>query len=676
MVEGHFGVSASPRCPFVVGFLLIGSLLNAPLTAQVGRQIITSNTLRYAGITRISDLLLLADNWHVSTIDGYTWRAAASGLNHFDDQAWTIMLDGQRMDLKTMDVINLNALPVDLAKIDSVVIISAPQLHYGEFTDKGLIHIYSKIPARGLSALGHYYGGNETGDPGPYLYTPYRTTNVDRIGFDESLSVDIARNNWFARVFLLWQTHTFSDYALHRRIKRTIDEWAGLSLYTALCRLGFNSAHGRHELTAGYSYGDKQRVFFIPLGREFPTSHHAPRIGLNGYTRSASGKFDIEYRLQFSRNTLGESPNLLNFDYGWSLQTITAAVQGIFQKAKHRAALGAGFDHFNFIAQPAVLDPAYSIGKVFSEISFTRLGPFRPSCGIMLITCNGKEALKTSLSNLWSINSRNSIGAAIAYSRRLFEEDNSYWYWTQMGYRVFENHNVEYSLSGNLDQDARLTADITWSLAIKEGLALTTTVFYRHLGGMVLERHSYQFEPDTCAFISPVNVVGDFRGKIGGIWLTLNHSPRPAFTHRIHYSYQTALSGGLAFRDALRAIPEHAANYRITWVPLQNFAIWAMFSYRSSSTYSDYQDVGAQTCRLTRLVQPAYSPRLNSTAIIDLSVKKWFWKRRISGQIILRNIMNEDLRYHPVGAGFGLSMLIQVNVLLDATDQLARHDAW
>lgn len=663
-------MKASPVSLFIVSVLLLSSMTDATARALPDRRVITSIALRNAGITRISELLWLADNWHLSTIDGYTWRAAINGLNTFDDQAWTVLLDGQRMDLKAADVINLNALPVDLAQIDSVEIISIPQLHHGEFTDKGLIHIHTRRPKPGLSASGHYFAGNETGDPGPHLYTKYRTPNVDRIGFDESLTIDASRDNWSARFFLLWQTHTFSDIALSQRVRSTIDEWAGLNLWSANCRFGLETARGGHELIIGYSFGDKHRVFFNPIGREIPVNDHSPHFGLNGRMSSPSRNLDFLYRLQVTRKTLEKSANLLNFDYNWSLQNINAVVQGKFRGSSYSGNIGAGLDHYLFDTSPALHNPSYMVGKFFGEIHAKPSRRFQPSLGAMLLTSNGKTAAKASLTNLWAVGPRNSIWAAMAFSKRLFEEDNSLWYWVQQGYRVFDDHDVEYSISGNLDQSTRITADVAWSLVIGDNLTAAAAVFYRHLDGLYLERLSYQYVPEVCAFISPVSVLGGLNGKIGGISITLNHSAGQDFSQRIYYMYQTALNGDKAFGDACNAIPEHKAGYRIAWVPFDNIAVWAMISYRSSSTYSAYQDTGPQTCTLTTLINQLYSPLVKGSSIFDLAVKKWFWRRRVFGQIILRNIMDEDLRYHPVGVGFSLSMLIQVNVLLDAHGRL------
>ena len=82
------------------------------IDALPGRKVITAEMIQAAGLLKIGDILRLAEEWNVNSTDGYTWRASVNGLSSFQGQSWIVMLDGQRIDLKTFDVVNLNMLPV------------------------------------------------------------------------------------------------------------------------------------------------------------------------------------------------------------------------------------------------------------------------------------------------------------------------------------------------------------------------------------------------------------------------------------------------------------------------------------------------------------------------------------------------------------------------------------
>jgi hypothetical protein len=180
---------------------------------------------------------------------------------------------------------------------------------------------------------------------------------------------------------------------------------------------------------------------------------------------SIAGNLDFLYRLQVNRKTLRKSSNLLDFDYNYSLQNIHAVVLGELLGTSYSGNLGVGVDHYLFDTSPDLLFPSYMIGKFFGELHARRSRWFRPSLGAMLLANNGGTALKTSLSNQWAVSPGNSISASMAFSQRLFEEDNSPWFWIEQGYRVLDDQDVEYSISGDLDQSVRITADISWSLA-------------------------------------------------------------------------------------------------------------------------------------------------------------------------------------------------------------------
>ncbi|NIQ28764.1 MAG: hypothetical protein GTN88_20670, partial [Gammaproteobacteria bacterium] len=133
---------------------------------QLGRQVITADALQLAGVRRIGDVLTLIDDWDVSSVDGFTRLASPHGLASFERPNWTVMLDGQVVDLNLFGVRSLDRLPVVLSQIDSVEVISAPALVEGVLSDGGLIRIHTRQARDGVSVHALFATANETGDPG------------------------------------------------------------------------------------------------------------------------------------------------------------------------------------------------------------------------------------------------------------------------------------------------------------------------------------------------------------------------------------------------------------------------------------------------------------------------------------------------------------------------------
>ena len=152
-----------------------------------------------SGINRLSGIYTLMNDWDAFTFDGYRWYASANGLSTFQNQNWILMLDGQRMDINFFNLKDINILPYSINLVDSIEIVNHPQIKSGEFTTEGLINLKSIKPGDGLSISGRYSGGNPTGDPGPYLYTEHRSSNVEEDGPDLSAAISYGSENIWGR---------------------------------------------------------------------------------------------------------------------------------------------------------------------------------------------------------------------------------------------------------------------------------------------------------------------------------------------------------------------------------------------------------------------------------------------------------------------------------------------
>ena len=267
-------------------FLSLLFLFNFPFQASgnddsgtfSNTEIITAETIRNSGVTRVGDILRLADGLHLNSTDGYTWRISPNSLSSFQRQNWMVMLDGQKIELRAFDLINLNILATVIEQIDFVEIVNLPQIHEGEFADKGLIHIHTSKPQQGFSIGGHAATGSETKDPGPYINTKFATPNVDRTGTDSSATLDFAVKNWYVRTGLMTQAHSFTDLAMVRRNQHihATDDFIELGSTLSFLKAGLETSYGSHELLASYADADRYFLFFKPAGREIPVDYIIP----------------------------------------------------------------------------------------------------------------------------------------------------------------------------------------------------------------------------------------------------------------------------------------------------------------------------------------------------------------------------------------------------------------
>ncbi len=645
---------------------LLGAFLPAVGWAAGDGRVLTADMIQRSGMTRIGELLLLVDEWRLSSTDGLTWRASPNGLTPFQRQNWIVLLDGQRIDLRTFDTINLNLLPVDLDEIDSVEVFHQPQLHQGEFADGGLIHIHTVRPTQGLSFQGTLLLGNETGDAGPYRFTSYATTNVDRLANDGSLVMTFASRHWYARAGLTVQQHPFSDPAMLERISTAFGGWPGLhqSLSPRL-QLGIETPRGRHEFMASYAYSPKYFFFFTPIAREIPVRNALPHIGINGTVR-ISGNTALTYRLKTSQSSLDKYPNVADWEFDWRLQNIYAGLDITRQTTWGQGSVGIGVDRYRLGTRYPLTEDGFTIGKLTSALDVRWSEALDQVLSAQLSTSQGRVGVKTALQNRWRLDSGHIVIVHLAYAERLVEEDPSLWYWAERGYDALGDFGVDYTITGQLTASRQRTVDLSWQTDRRARVQLAASGYYRSFSDSYLAQSSLTFNAQDSSFISAAQVFPNEGGQVWGGHVTLTHRPRPRLSQSLFYGLHTVGTGSEPFKQAWQSVPRHTARYRLSWLPVENFSLWAMVSYVSSAEWVEYRGIDGPFYLAPPNAPVDDTSRVGSSTILDLQVQKWFWHRQLKGTLLFRNVGNRPFRYHPLGASFDLSFFIRVQFHFNA----------
>lgn len=172
----------------LLGAGLLGLLLSTtPLDAQrSGRRMVDAAGIAAAGWHRLGDIVDALPTGTVATTDGFNHQLTGSRVGFVDaggsNARWMVRLDGQVMPVNIEGLWILDAIPVAITQLDSVVITEGPRLVDGRQAVLGTVDLYTRVPPRGPSIVGDYQHGDESGDPGPYRYTPRATSNVEKLG--------------------------------------------------------------------------------------------------------------------------------------------------------------------------------------------------------------------------------------------------------------------------------------------------------------------------------------------------------------------------------------------------------------------------------------------------------------------------------------------------------------
>jgi hypothetical protein len=174
------------RCPFRAAIVVL-LLCSTPLGAQRSdRRVIDAAGIAAAGWHRIGDIAAALPPGTAASADGFNYDLTASRLGFMESSraraSWIVRVDGQAMPMAIGGLWILDAIPVAITQVDSIVISEGPRLADGQVALVGVIDLFTRQPRRGPSVIADYQHGDETGDPGPYRYTARSTPNLEKLG--------------------------------------------------------------------------------------------------------------------------------------------------------------------------------------------------------------------------------------------------------------------------------------------------------------------------------------------------------------------------------------------------------------------------------------------------------------------------------------------------------------
>ncbi len=649
-------MSYKSSCIFTVLWLII-TLHSIQLFAQpsrLGRTVITRETLQAYNLLRLSDLFLLFDDWHVSTVDGFDWMVSPAALSTFQRQNWTILIDEEKYELGAFDVKNINLLPVAPQMIDSVEVYTIPQLNYGEFGERGLIDIHTRKPARRLVAQARSSAGNETGDPGPLIFTDPAVKNVDRIGPDNSLGFAFSGQRWQLQLNWQDQSHYATDPRIEFRNPRATNRELRTELLAPSLRLALKTAWGAHQFSfnhtssanlLSYQAGGAGPVFFKPLSREVYTNQSFTHAGLHG-EMPLSAKQELIYRFRYTNVVMEKHPNSLNnVDFDWNMDRFYGNVENHYQSDRYSGRVGVGWERITAHTQYPLTLGSITNNKIYGSFRYSPSKGVSQTLAFQAVSNASSRAYKTSVLTEWKSSAANNYGVGITWSERLVEEDNSIWYWSEQGYGFLADLGIDYYFPTKFHQSKMFTLDILWEHRFSKQNKLCFSTFFRRFKNLYLEEQLFQYNPDDGDFSSPAILHTDKGGQVVGLKLKYEQQLSASLRQTILYYLQDDIAGEPIFRQVWNAIPVHKIKYTISFQPTPRFSVLGVLQYLSSTVWEEYLDPG-----LAR--ETPYSGRIPESWVSDISLQKWFWGDRIRTGLLFRNVLGEKLIYHPMGARF------------------------
>jgi hypothetical protein len=584
------------------------------------RVVITRPQIEAAGWFNLGEILTGATGWHRTTLDAVSFFATADGLPPGaaapGEPDWLVLIDGQRVTVDALGAKLLDLLPLSPAQIESVTVTRAPRLAAGTIAGRGVVEFHTRPPPRGLAALAAWHSGNIIGDPGPYAFTPAGGENVDRLGPYDFVSASFAGTGWDVTT----GARQGSSHITHRGIRERFDpalydqlgedKWAPWDAANA--RVGAALFGGRHDLIAGRGW--VAGPLFLPLtGGEQWMRGKLEHVGGSGSI--VAGTTSIRYQLTHTGLDVSELPSPFPFVAGHSRHRTAGVIEfGAGTVSEQRARIGIGTTRWGLERD------GMSVNRtdvaVFGNLSTTvgRLGG--ELSGALARSSGSPVVAKGVLATRIAADSLTTLSLVLSYVQHATGDDGTW---------------IDRSLLGldtlRRERDGRAWADLGATRRLPAG-------WIGDLGARVGGVSGVRLLAPSGLPLAVASDAGVAEFRAG---LSLSPTSRVPVA-RIAYRYATSLSGDSAVRAAMRATPSHVLEGNLVSAVAQDVRLGACVYVASRARWSNLRG------------GPATPVTLRAISRFDVSAEKWFWRHRVRAQFLIRNLLDQSERYHPLGA--------------------------
>lgn len=616
-------------------------------------RVIPGETLRRAGVTRLSDVLVLAHRWDVETVDGFTWRTSALGGGTFTPARWTVLVDGRRVDDDLFGRTSLDRLAVPLEQIASVELVDLPRLAGGEITSGGLVHIRTVEPPDGPAAGGWFVTGSEIGDPGPFAFTPRATSNVDRLGHTASADLSYGGGAWFARAAMGWARLVPTDPAILSRYIAALGRVPRIRSTGPMLRIGGRLGGGRHEVVLRHSRVDGA-LALSPFGTEIATDERFTTAGIAGDV-PLGGRRRLMYDLSHTRNGARLQAGRPGPPLDWS----TGVIEARMELTRPGSTLEVGGVRLRRRAVGTPEDLANPEIALATGYAGLRLGRGRQAmtAGGTVTIGEGDVGVAVLLAREWQVTPVAALEVVVSYERTSRGEDNSIWAWTRRGYDLLEESGADVAVVGAPRSPQHLGGDLVLTAHVAPAVRLSARGLFRRSRGLSLERRELHFVSAISSFEGPTAIVHGAGGELAGASLELAARPAPGLVTRASYWVRGTVGGDRVFRENWSAVPRHGARTTMEYSPVAGLDLWLAAGYRGSTRHPELTAVESES-------DGRYRARVGAAVTLDAAIQKRLWNGRLRTHFGVRNVLGADLRYHPTGATFGPTAVLQLEAAL------------
>ncbi|MCF7886503.1 MAG: hypothetical protein K9M80_08410 [Candidatus Marinimicrobia bacterium] len=620
------------------------------------KSVLRNEFLNCSNNFRISDILQNIEGGSFYTIGGYTYNLVFNGLNAYQHQNFSLYIDDHKISRGLLGNKNINSLPINLNSIDSVTIINTPLLYKGNFENNGIIRIYTNSDhsnEQNFYFKNRLMLGSETKDSGPYQYTRYQSPNVDKIGADYSSVLGYKIGDQSALVNLHWRQNIYTDWSINKRLTNLNSkrDWPMLIEYGGAVQLKGSFFDNNYSLLLSHVDANRMYYFFEPAGHEFPLNYLSNYFGVS-IDRNLNPNFDFNINLKYeseSINKLMQEKAVANY---WALENFNATFELLSKEPGYIQSLGGGLQYTSLLSSRGRMQDRF-IPNMYLKFHFEPDLVDHISISQLFKFYRNNVYENYGINIIKRFNPDNKLELMLASSRDIMPL-NSYWYWNDKGY-LFERQQINYNTE-TFSRNQKYNGDITWTKNINEELSVKLSILARYFENYPYRHQTFNLNKDKFTFSSPEIYYNAVDGFVKGFKAIFNWRPLPAIHSSLDFTILDPLSQDQFFTDAWHKIPTKIVNYKIFFKPASSFSLQFNLHHNSKTIWHEFENISGIEYFSTFKENFIYSHKLPGINRMDIKMQKLLLNRSLALNLFLKNISNQRIYYHPVGAAFDMSM--------------------
>ncbi len=628
---------------------------------SVAQENSNADTLHDAFLIRPISIVKEQSRWNITSTDLFTYRIS-NGLYGLYGSQPQIMLDGIPINAALFGWQNLNMLPVFVQNINRAESHFAPGIYNQTASGVGVINFKSEPAEKGVTAQAFFYSGNETKDPGPWAYDSLKISpNVDRWGPDTGILLMYKTKSWYTKGIYQSRYHKPLDLAQNLRLHITnsvlgtntgyVNHPIFIRSRSALVEAGFNFSHWGFSSRFIYSKNEDY-LFLQPFGREVPMQAEYRQFAVQSKYQNGNWSAQVRYLLDFNKAKKREEIHRYIFD--WEQLVHTFSLSGQYNNSVFSVTPGVILKQYNVTA-PGLSDlndrliTAYlkSAVGISDNLKLYMSGYFDyhlPS---------DAQSITLKLTSTVQLTDSYSVRPEIYYAESMPFRQYSFAYWVNRGYTFADRLNIFFDDPVRILENEALSAKIDNRFSLGNFSLRVVPQFIKNyrlnIPWQIVEYYEFtNTRPGTFT-------VTQHSGERFKLLASLGHSYANLFQQSLTIYLQNTIGGSERYRNYFKQIVDTKIKYQFDIAPVRGLRLSFNAVYRSSTQWPEFAAVDGKEYRLPAGIPigdftGTFHTTIPSYINAGLSVRKWLFDRHLSLQFGLQNILDREVRYHPIGA--------------------------